>query len=208
MIIVIIVKNIEKYCKKILSGSCLNFDGSPIDDLKQMILSSNKFEFCSGHSNAAGLALKPHNLKSAKEWFESYLQTINFDNPTLCDFVLDIEELSVGLILEIDQYNWLWGTGLKEPKIAIENIVINRSDIHVQGKNFNSIAFMINDIKFVQFNMAENNPLLEWASAWDGDDNDTMEINVVGKASVNEYKGVYTPQIMIEDFQINKTIQN
>lgn len=205
---VIIVKKIDKDGKKILSGSCRNFDGSPIDDLKQMILLSNKFEFCSGHSNAAGLAIKPHNLKLAKEWFESYLQTINFDNPTPCDFVLDIEDLSVGFVLEIDKYDWLWGTGLKEPKIAVEHIIISRSDIHVQGKKFNSIAFMINDIKFVQFNMTENNPLLEWASAWDGDDNDAIEINILGKASVNEYQGVYTPQIMIEDFQITNTIQN
>jgi single-stranded-DNA-specific exonuclease len=201
---VIIVKEIEKDGEKILSGSCRNFDGSPIADLKKLILISNKFEFCSGHSNAAGLAIKPQNIKAAKEWFECYLQTVDFNNPIPCDFVLDIDELTIPFIHDINKYDWLWGTGLKEPKVAVENITIKRSDIHIQGKNFNSVTFTINDIKFVQFNMAEDNPLLEWASAWDGDDNDTIRLNVVGEVGINEYKGIYTPQVNIKDF----TIQN
>lgn len=201
---VIVVKEIEKDGEKILSGSCRNFDGSPIVDLKKLILTSNKFEFCSGHGNAAGLAIKPKNIKSAKDWFECYLQTVDFNNPIPCDFILDIDELTTSFIYGIDKYDWLWGTGLKEPKVAVENITIKRSDIHIQGKNFNSVTFTINDIKFVQFNMTEDNPLLEWASAWDGEDDDTIKITIVGEVSINEYKGICTPQVNIKDF----TIQN
>lgn len=205
---VIIVKEIEKDGETILSGSCRNFDGSPIGDLKKIILLSNQFEFCSGHGNAAGLAIKPQNVDVAKEWFNCYLQNINFDDPIPCDFVLDIDDMSVSLIHDIDQHGWLWGTGLKEPKIAVENIVIKRSDIHIQGKNFNSVTFNIDDIKFVQFDMTEDNPLLEWASEWDGEDTDTIQINVVGEVCINEYKGVYTPQVIIKDVEITNTIQN
>ena len=198
----IIVKEIERNGKKILAGSCRNFDDSPIENLKDLILASNKFEFCSGHGNAAGLAIKSRNMKSAKQWFEDYLQTVDFNLPIPCDFVLDVDELSIAFIVEIDKYNWLWGTKLKEPKIAIENISIQRSDINVQGKNFNSVAFMVEDIKFVQFNMTEDNPLLEWASAWDGEENDTMILNIVGEVGINEYQGVRTPQVTIQDCEI------
>lgn len=205
---VIVVKEIEKDGEKILSGSCRNFDGSPIADLKKLILLSNQFEFCSGHGNAAGLAIKIPNVDAAKNWFNNYLQTVNFNSPIPCDFVLDIDELSIAFIHEIDKYSWLWGTGLKEPKVAIKNIAIKRSDIHVQGKNFNSVAFMVDDIKFVQFNMTEDNPLLEWASAWDGEDDDEIILTVVGEAGMNEYQGRYTPQITIKDIEIIETIQN
>lgn len=205
---VIVVKEVVKDGEKLLSGSCRNFDGSPIEDLKQLIILSNQFEFCSGHGNAAGLAIKHDNVQSAKDWFESYLQTVNFNTAIPCDFVLDVDDLSIALIHEIDKHDWLWGTGLKEPKVAIENIFVKRSDIHVQGKNFNSVAFTINDIKFVQFNMEEYNPLLEWASAWDGEDDDTICMNIVGEVSINEYKGVYTPQVIIKDLNIVETIQN
>jgi single-stranded-DNA-specific exonuclease len=199
---VIVVKEVEKDGEKVLYGSCRNFDGSPISDLKKLILLADKFEFCSGHGNAAGLAIRPENVSAAKDWFECYLQTVDFNAPIPCDFILNIDELPISLIYEIDKYSWLWGTGLKEPKIAVENIVVKRSDINLQGKNLNSVAFMIDDIKFVQFNMTENNPLLEWASAWDGEDDDTIKLNIVGEASINEYKGVYTPQIIIQDVEV------
>lgn len=199
---VIVIKEIEKDGEKVLYGSCRNFDGSPISDLKKLILLADKFEFCSGHGNAAGLAIRPENVSAAKDWFECYLQTVDFNAPIPCDFILNIDELPISLIYEIDKYSWLWGTGLKEPKIAVENIVVKRSDINLQGKNLNSVAFMIDDIKFVQFNMTENNPLLEWVSAWDGGDDDTIKLNIVGEASINEYKGVYTPQIIIQDVEV------
>jgi single-stranded-DNA-specific exonuclease len=205
---VIIVKEIEKNGEKILAGSCRNFDGSPIGDLKKLILLSNQFEFCSGHGNAAGLAIKEENVDAAIEWFNNYLQTVDFNTPIPCDFVLDINELSPGFIFEIDKYKWLWGTGLKEPKIAVENISVCRKDMRVQGKNFNSVSFVVDDIKFVQFNMSEDNALLEWVSAWDGEDDDVMNLNVVGEVSINSYQGTYTPQVIIKDFQITDTIQN
>ena len=152
--------------------------------------------------------IKPDNIPVARDKFVELLQNVDFNQPTPCDFVLNIDDLTIQFIQEIDKYDWLWGTGLKEPKVAIENILVRRADIHVQGKNFNSVAFMIDDIKLVHFNMTEDNPLLQWASAWDGEDNDTIEMNIVGQVSLNEYKGVYTPQVIIDDLEIINTIQN
>lgn len=203
---VIIVKEIIKDGELILSGSCRNYDGSPIPDLKDLILKTNSFIFCSGHGNAAGLAIKRENVDDAKNQFAELLKNIDFNPAIPCDFIFDADELDVGFIQTVEQYNWLWGTGIKEPKIAVENIVIYRADIHVQGKNFNSVSFMHNDIKFVQFNMKEDDPLLEWASTWDGEDNDKISIDVVGTVGVNEYQGVYTAQFIIENS--NLTIQN
>lgn len=203
---VIVVKEVIKDGESILSGSCRNYDGSPIPNLKDLILKTNSFIFCSGHGNAAGLAIKRENVDDAKNQFAELLKNVDFNPAIPCDFIFDADELDVGFIQTVEQYNWLWGTGIKEPKIAVENIVIYRADIHVQGKNFNSVSFMHNDIKFVQFNMKEDDPLLEWASAWDGEDNDKISIDVVGTVGVNEYQGVYTAQFIIENS--NLTIQN
>ena len=199
---VIIVKAIKKNGETILSGSCRNYDNSPVADFKDLILKTNAFEFCSGHGNAAGLAIKPDNLELAKAKFEELLQSVDFNVPIPCDFVVDIDELSVDFIHEVNKYGWIWGTGVKDPIIAIENIVIQRSDIHVQGKNFDSIAFTVDDIKFVQFKMAEDDDLLAWVSSWDGEDTDEIELNVVGEVSISEYKGVYTPQVIIKESQV------
>lgn len=203
---VIIVKEIAKDGETLLSGSCRNYDGSPIPNLKDLILQTNSFIFCSGHGNAAGLAIKRENVDDAKSKFEKLLQNVDFNPVIPCDFVLDVDELDIGFIQTVERYNWLWGTGIKEPKIAVENIIIYRADVHVQGKNFNSVSFMCNDIKYVQFNMKENDPLLEWASAWGEEDDDKALINVVGTVGINEFQGVYTPQFIIESNEL--TIQN
>lgn len=203
---VIIVKEIVKDGETLLSGSCRNYDGSPIPNLKDLILQTSSFIFCSGHGNAAGLAIKRENIDDAKSKFEKLLQNVDFNPAIPCDFVLNVDELDIGFIQTVERYNWLWGTGIKEPKIAVENIAISRADVHVQGKNFNSVSFMCNDIKYVQFNMNENDPLLEWASAWGEEDYDKALINVVGTVGINEFQGVYTPQFTIESNEL--TIQN
>ena len=199
---VIIVKEIVKDGEKILSGSCRNYDGSPIPNLKDLILKTNSFIFCSGHGNAAGLAIKRENIEEAKNKFAELLSLVDFNPEIPCDFIFDIEEFDIRFIQTIDKYNWLWGTGIKEPKVAVENVEICRDDIHIQGKNFNSVSFMVNDIKFVQFNMKEDDPLLEWASAWDGDSSDKITLNVVGTVGINEYQGVYTAQFIIENSEV------
>ena len=199
---VIIVKAVQKNGETLLSGSCRNFDNSPIPDFKDLILKTGAFAFCSGHGNAAGLAIKPENVDIAKEKFTNLLREVDFNIPTPCDFMIEIDELNIKFINEIDQSKWIWGTGIKEPIVAIEGITIKRSDIHIQGKNYDSVTFNVDDIKFVQFKMAEDDALLTWASAWDGDDNDEITLNVVGEVGISEYQGIYTPQVIIKESEI------
>lgn len=203
---VIVVKEIKKDGEVVLGGSCRNFNNSPIESLKDIIVNTGLFSLCAGHANAAGVQIVPDNFKAAKDAFNEMLHDVEYSPSYLCDFVLDVDELSVSFIQEINSAKWIWCTGIKEPKVAIENIRITREDIHVQGKNFNSVSFTNNDIKFVKFNMKEDDDLLEWASAWDGKDSDTITINVVGTVDISEWQGVCTPQVIIENHEI--TIQN
>ena len=198
----IVVKQIEKDGKALLSGSCRNFNNSPISDLKSVITETELFELCAGHANAAGVQILPENFYAAKKAFNELLRNVEYSPTYMCDFIFDIDDLSIMFIQEVYNARWIWCTGIQEPKVAIENIMVKRSDIHVQGKDFNSITFTVGDIKFVQFGMKENDPLLEWASAWDGEDGDWIEINIVGEVGINDYKGTLTPQVVIKDSEI------
>ena len=86
-----------------------------------------------GHGNAAGLMIDPNNVDLAKQRFDELLEAVNFDTPVPCDFVIDVDELDVGFIHKIDKAKWIWGTGVKEPKVAIENIEI--TTIAAEGKS-------------------------------------------------------------------------
>ena len=195
---------LQKRSNGFYGGSGRNFDNSPIEDFRALVDSCPYVDWASGHAGAFGINIPEDNVELARQWFNEQLANVDMDKVYLVDFILDIEELDIDFIHTISKYDWIWGTAVKEPKVAIENITIKRSDTHVQGKNYNSVAFMVGDIKFVQFNMTEDNSLLEWASAWDGDDNDELTLTVIGEVSINEYQGTLTPQFIIQDL----TIQN
>ena len=195
---VIVVKEVEKDGIKILSGSCRNFDGSPIPDLKDLILQTGMFEFCSGHGNAAGLGILPENIDKAKIKFEELLQDVDFNLPILCDFEMDFDELGIRFVMDVAQYDWVWCTGIKEPKIVVRNITIQRQDVVVQGKDMNSIAFEHNDIKYVAFKLNEDNPLLTFANGW-GNPDDKLLFDAVVTCGINIYNGISQCQCIITD---------
>ena len=189
-----------------LSGSGRAFDNCPVEDFRGLVEENPYMSWGQGHSTAFGCELPSENIELAKQWFNEKLKDVNMEKIYYVDFLLDIDELEIGMIQEIDKNQGLWGHGVDEPLIAVENIKIPHSDIHVQGKNFDSITFTVNDIKFVQFKLPEDDALLAWASDWEKDDDDIIIINVVGTVGINAYKGVYTPQFTIKDSEI--TIQN
>ena len=203
---VIVVKEIEKDGIKVLSGSCRNFDGSPIPDFKELILQTGTFEFCSGHGNAAGLGILPENLEAAKAKFTEILRDVDFNLPILCDFEMDFADMNIRFIMDIAQYDWLWCTGIKEAKIAVTNITVLRRDIKVQGKDMNSIAFEVEGVKYVAFKLKEDNPLLAFANGW-GDQENEIVFDAVVTCGINTYNGISQCQCMIEDVEV-KTIQN
>ena len=182
-------------------GSGRNFDNSPIEDFRALVESCPYTDFAQGHNSAFGIGIPAENVELARTWFNEQLADINMDKVYLVDFVLDAEEIDVNFVREIDQFQWVWGTSVKEPKVVVKDITIKRSDAHIQGKDHNSVYFMAGDIKFVQFSMTPNNPLLQWVSDW-GDDDEELILTVVGEVSINDYKNQLTPQFIIQDLTI------
>lgn len=189
-----------------LSGSGRAFDSCPIEDFRKLVEDCPYSILSSGHSGAFGSSILADKVDEARQWFNEQLANVNMEKIYHVDFIFDMDDIDVGFIHTIDQNQDLWGHGLDEPLIVVKNIVVKRSDIRIQGKESNSVAFMINDIKYVQFKMAEDNKLLTWASEWDGDDDDEITINIVGEVSLNEYKGIYTPQVMIKENEIVRVL--
>ena len=118
--------------------------------------------------------------------------------------MIEIDELTIGFINKIDQSKWIWGTGIKEPKIAVEGIVIQRKDIIVQGKDYDSVTFEIDGIKFVQFKLKDGDPLYDFINDWGGEDTDEIAINIVGTCSINNYNSVAIPQFIISGVNVIK----
>ena len=187
-----------------LGGSLRNYCDSPIEDLKELLNSTGLFRSM-GHANAAGAEIAKKDLQAAKDMLNEQLKDIVYDSSYVCDFILDYNDLDIGFVKDIDSYDWVWCTGIKEPIIAVTDICVTRKDIYLQGKNHDSITFEHEGVKYVMFKMQEDNELLKFASGW-GNDEDTITFDAVVTCSVNSYEGVLQPQCIIKDF--NLTEQN
>ena len=188
-------------------GSARNFRHSPIESFKDVINQTGIFSG-QGHANACGiLGIKPDNHGAAIVKLDEILKDVEYDSTYLCDYIVDADELDVSLITDLSKTDDLIGQGVEEPMIAVENITLSKNDISVFGKNSDVISFVINDIKFVMFKCDEDNQLYSWVQdAWD--DEDEITFTIVGKPGINEYEGVRTPQIIIENVNIISKTEN
>lgn len=197
------------YDKKINSmvygGSARNVNHSPIDSFKD-IVNSTEIIHGKGHPNAFGIVdLSPDNLENAMKQLNTILKDIEYDSTYKVDFILDINHVTIPLIIELSKFENIVGQGIEEPIIAVENISLTRDSFEVFGKNEDTISFMIYGIKYIQFKCREGNRLYDFLqNAWD--DNDVILFTIVGKPTINEYNGIRTPQIIIEDINVIDTI--
>ena len=199
---VVVKRMIDDSGNEVLSGSGRNFNNSPIESLKDVLNDTGLFLWNVGHNNAFGSSLYAYELENAKQVLNKSLKDITYDPSYMCDFIIDIDNLTISFIQDVDKLSWLWCTGIKEPLICIKNIQVTKKDIHIQGKDRDSIAFTINDIKFVQFKLKSGDPIYDFVNDWLSDENELVTLNVIGECSINDYKGILTPQVLIKDSEV------
>lgn len=199
----------KKNIKITYGGSARNIDHSPIDSFKDIVNDTYAFNFANGHPNAFGVDFDIDKIDEINALFNEVLQDVEYDSTYRCDFIVDIENMNVGIVTELaSKLEHIVSQGIEEPMLVIENICLSKNEFEIFGKNEDTISFNIDGIKYVQFKCKENNELYDFLqNAWD--DEDTVTFNIVGKPTINEYNGIKTPQIIIEDNNVvNKSISS
>ena len=197
----------KKTGKVIYGGSARNINHSPIDSFKDVVNSTSVLDG-RGHANAFGIVKLDIDKKDeALNKLNEILQDVEYDSTYRVDFILDVEDVSIKVITDLARFEDIICQGIEDPMIAVENISLNRNCFEIFGKNEDTISFIINEIKYIQFKCKEGNSLYDWLqNAWDDDDN--VVFNIVGKPSINEYNGIRIPQIIIEDVNVISTNNN
>ena len=146
----------------IFSGSCRNCNNSPVKDFKELVNDTRLFEFAQGHPGAFGCSIYEENLLEARDTLNDALEHIEYDDTIYCDFILDANEVEAGFVYAIDNSKWIYGTGIEEPMIALENVQVCLEDCMIMGKNEDSVSFMFGGIKYCKFKCKENEDLLDF----------------------------------------------
>ena len=183
-------------------GSMRNPDGSPIDSLKEFLMSTGDFESVIGHDNAAGVKIKKSDVPKAIADCNELLKDTEMTKAIVVDFEFDYEQLGIALIKKMHEMRKVWAQGISEPLFFVENISLLHKNCFPMGKNGNMWKFSddTKGIDFVCFN--DNGRLIDWVNNDFCGDDDEKIINAVCRLSLNQYGNNVTPQAQIVDFEI------
>ena len=179
-------------------GSARGLSDSELTNFKEFMSETGLVEYAEGHANAFGAGIKDCNMKAFIELTNKLLANIDFRPIYWVDFIYQSNELNPITILTIGQYNHLWGQQLEKPKIAIENIDVSPEKVSVMKGP--SLKIIVNGIEYIKFKATEKE--LELFQ-----ENEIVNINIVGECDINNWGGVERPQIIIKDYEVNKVMK-
>ena len=177
-------------------GSMRGLNQSELVSFKDFLEQSGYFEYVLGHDNAAGASIRDKDLSNFHKYANEALKDIDFgENVYDINFIRMAADKDIAdIILDLDQYRYLYGQNIDEPLIYISDINLTKNDIQIIGKNADTVKFEKFGITYIKFHAKD---LINKLGLYN-----EMKVELVGRPNVNEWMGNYTPQIMIEDLEV------
>jgi len=179
-------------------GSGRGLSNSKFDNFREFIISSHLDEFAEGHAQAFGCAFTNDRIDKFIEYANDNLKDFEFIPSYKVDYIFNHNDMNVNDVLELANLKTIWGQGVEEPLIAIENIKINNENLKLMSEDKNPTLKITlpNGMSLIKFRSSKE----EYESLYSN--LGCVTINIVGKCERNIWNGIVSPQIIIEDYEI------
>ena len=184
-------------------GSARGYEKSELKNFKDFLENSKLTMYQEGHQSAFGVGVTKENLQKLIKYCNEELKNIDFSPCYNVDFIYDNKTLNEKDILQIAELKDIWGQGVDECLIAIENIILSPKDISIMSANKNPT---------LKFASKDNISMIKFKSSTEEYENllnqgEYLVMNFVGKCAKNEWMGNISAQILIEEYEIVKTLK-
>ena len=186
-----------------IRGSSRGINNSELESFKDFMDSTGLFEYTAGHDNACGISILNSRLSQLHEIANKELAKYDFGEDC---YEVEFEMMATSsllpqLIMDLDNYSFCWSQNNSEPNIHVTDLNVTWDDIDVVGKNQDTLRIHKNGITFIKFFAKD---LIEELKQYNN-----LKIELVGRASVNEWGGRRTPQILISaiDFKEDSVME-
>lgn len=182
----------------IWAGSGRIFSQSNFTTFKDFLEASGYFEMAQGHQGAFGCAIKDINIIPFTEYANRELANFDFTPKYYIDLEYDANYLIPADVLNIANFDNLWGQGIEEPFILVKNLKVSKDNIALLKETTLKITIPADgqDISLIKFGSSKS----EFESLYS--DLGYVTIDVIGHFQKNVWNGNVSPQINIEDFEI------
>lgn len=177
----------------LLTGSARSVPG--VDIYQALSQAQEYYEKFGGHSQAAGLTIKPENMEliyqKVNEYLTKHYQDEDFLGALYYDLAISPEEITLDFLEELAQLEPC-GQGNEKPVFLLEHVKVK--DAVLMGKEKNHLRMTIGkdnkQIKAIRF-FCEDCP------------QSGSDMNLIGQLAINDYD--QKPQITVQDFEQPKS---
>ena len=180
-------------------GSGRNYSNSPIENLREFLLNTGYALYSEGHGSAFGFGILDSNVDKFLNHVDELLADFDFSPCYRVDKIYHSANFNTADILKIGKLKSIWGQGLEEPLIALEQIDLKKCQINLMSPDRNPTLKITlpNGLSLIKFRSSEE----EYDKIVNSDFN-CVNMNIVGACDINVWGGKITPQIRIEDYEI------
>ena len=178
-------------------GSGRNCPNLEFKDFRKFLEESALVTYAEGHPGAFGTSIPEENIQKLNKYANEKLKNIEFQHIYEPDIIFTPYNLYGADIYSIAELDWVWGQGVSEPLIAIENLPVTAGNLDfykgttikitprdLDGSGLSLILFGANEDIYNELYSSFG----------------VVYINVIGTCSISAYGG--TPQIKIKDFEV------
>lgn len=201
--VAILIKTVDKETGEIsYSGSARGY-GNEVN-FREMCENAG-VRYAQGHSAAFGLSLDPGcdgtepqlalgaaAIKSFLETTDELLKDVSEEPVYHVDYVWDSSSIDRDKILEIADMNDYWGKNIERAYVLVKNIKVTEDSFKVMKSN--TLKYSLPGVDIIQFGGTEEE--IELFSSG------VHTINAVCKCAANEWNGMVSPQLIMEDYEI------
>lgn len=190
-------------------GSARGYTKTGLDDFKAVCEKHNAM-YAVGHANAFGLGIKEDwsEPEIAGDGYLCFLSAIDEAlkdiSTEICyrvDYFYDASDKSLSdTILDLAEYDSLYGQDLDEPLIAVHDVKVTPNMVTVMKGNTLKIT-LPSGVPMIKFSATD-----EEIEALTRNPNGSVTIDVVGRGNKNVWNGNVSAQLMITDYEIKKTL--
>ena len=179
-------------------GSGRGYDKSKFDNLREFLKECEFVTYAEGHANALGVGIYDVFFENFINYSNQKLAEFDFTPCYKVDFIFSGADFKGSDIIELAELKSLWGQGVEEPLIAIENLNVHSGNVTLMSadKSPTLKITLPNGTSLIKFKSSKEE--FEKFNSQTG----CITINVVGKCERNIWNGITTPQLIIEDYEI------
>lgn len=197
------VMNREKEIITIVTweGSARGCPTFKIQDWRQFIADSGLALYAEGHPSAFGVGFNDTNVEAFIEYVSSLLQSEEDRAPsTYVDFEFNINDNFDNVILDIAQWDDMWGQHVERPVVALKSVPLSKDDVLLMGKGTLKIILKGHQTSCIKFNSESlYNKLIDTFP----NDEAKIYVTIIGSCAINDFRGNISPQIKLIDCSID-----